>query len=376
MRVAIDCSGISIGGGATYLHSLLFALAEIDQENEYIIILFAQSQPDWTAKLPQNFQFIEIPLRTDNSGRRVWWIHTKLHKLIRKYQIDVLYSPNDQTSFFVSCPVVLGIQNIAPYADLRTSGYIKSKVRLLLLRQLTRVSTWKASKVLFVSNNSKEFISERLGISNEKGIAVHHGLSRQFDPDIQASLRFKQYQPYILSVSTIYYHKNYISLIRGFSKLLKEYGLQYNLVIAGRTVHAGYLARMKSIIADEGISSNVHMIGEVEYSQIPELYAAARLFAFPSYLETFGLPAAEAMASGVPVVTSDATVMPEICGDAALYFDPFDTDKLAEEMHKLLTNDSLWEQMRCRGLERTREFSWIKTAQKTLDILKSAEAES
>jgi glycosyltransferase involved in cell wall biosynthesis len=237
---------------------------------------------------------------------------------------------------------------------------------------LTRISTWKASKIIFVSNHSREVTSRQLGIPNEKGIAVHHGVSKHFNPNIQVDPEFRKYQPYILSVSTIYRQKNYIPLIRAFAKLLKECGLQYNLLIAGRTVHSEYFEQMKKTIVDEDIGWSVYLLDEVKHTQIPGLYAGARLLAFPSYRETFGLPTIEAMASGVPVVSSNASVMPEICGDAALYFDPFDTDELAEVMYKLLTDDQLWERMRRRGIERSKEFSWDRAASQTISVIEQA----
>ncbi len=113
MRIAVDGSSTSIGGGATYLRNLLLALAELDQKNEYIIICI-QSHANWIPELPGNFQYIKIPSRWDDAKRHIWWMHTRLHTLLREQRVDVLYSPTDQTSLSVSCPVVLGIQNPNP----------------------------------------------------------------------------------------------------------------------------------------------------------------------------------------------------------------------------------------------------------------------
>ena len=372
MRIAIDGSAAMVGGSATYMFNLLPALAQIDQENEYIIIC-TQSQTKWVIELPGNFRYERIPTHWKKAAKRIWWMQTKLPKFLKENQIDVLYSLNDQTSFFAPCSVVLAIRNLVPYTSPNVTEGLKGKLRLLLLRILTQISVWKTSKVIFVSNISKEIISKKLGIPDKKSIVIHHGLSELFRVSATVNSQFKKYQPYVLSVSTIYRHKNYVPLIRAFAKLLKKYGLSYNLLIAGRTVHREYFAEMKKIIADEGIGSHVQLLGEIEYSKIPALYAGARLFAFPSYLETFGLPLVEAMASGVPVVCSNASVMTEICGDAALYFDPLDIDGMIKVMYESLTDTSLWEKMHRRGLERAKEFSWIKTAQRVLDVLKSTE---
>jgi len=367
MKIAIDGSAAMVGGSATYMYNLLPTLAQLDKENEYIIIC-TQDQTKWTIELPQNFRYVRIPLRWEETGKRIRWIQTKLPKLLKEHHVDVLYSPNDQTSFLAPCPVVLAIRNLAPYANSNTAEGLRGRLRLLQLKRLTQISVWKANKVVFISNHSKEIISKKLGIPNEKGITIHHGLSRQFDVNAPVKPCFQKYQPYILSVSTVYRHKNYIPLIQAFSKLLNKYQLSYNLLIAGRPEHTHYFSQMKQIIAKENIGSHVQLLGEIEYPQIPALYSGSRLFVFPSYLETFGQPPIEAMASGVPVVSSNACVMPEICDDAALYFDPFDPDELAQVMYKILTDDPLWDTMRCRGFKRARKFSWVKTAKKMLNV--------
>lgn len=367
MKIAIDGSAAIVGGSATYMYNLLPTLAQLDQENEYIIIC-TQDKTKWIVKLPQNFQYVRIPLRWNKAGKRIWWMQTKLPKLLKEYHIDILYSPNDQTAFFAPCPVVLAIRNLVPYARMDFAKGLKKCLQIFLQKQLSRLSAWKANKVIFVSNYSKEVTSKQLGIPDRKQITIHHGLGRQFDVKVSVDSCFQKYQPYILSVSTIYRHKNYIPLIQAFAKLLKEYGLSYNLLIAGRPEHTHYFAQIKQVITEEDIGLHVHLLGEIEYPKIPALYAGARLFVFPSYLETFGQPLIEAMASGVPVVSSNASVMPEICADAALYFDPFDPDELTQVMYKILTDNPLWYTMRTRGLNRAKEFSWIKTAKKMLDV--------
>jgi glycosyltransferase involved in cell wall biosynthesis len=375
MKIAIDGSAAAIGGSATYMYNLLPSLAQIDGENEYIIIC-TQDQAKWTISLPKNFRYVKIPLRWNEAGRRIWWMQTKLPKLLKEHHTEVLYSPNDLTSFFAPCPVVMAIRNLKPYTNLNTIGEgLRYRSRLLLQKILTQSSAWKSSRVIFVSNHSKEIISKQLGIPDEKGIVIHHGLSGQFNINAKISPRFKRYQPYVLSVSTIYREKNYISLLQAFAKLLKKYRFSYSLLIAGRPEDDKYLAQMKQVIANESIGSHVHLLGEIEYPKMPSLYAGARLFAFPSYLETFGHPLVEAMASGLPIISSNASVMPEICGNAALYFDPFNSDELAQVMYKLLTDNVLWNKMRQRGFERVEKNSWKKTAEKTLNVLKSVNGE-
>ncbi len=371
MKIAIDGSVAMTGGSATYMHNILSNLAAIDKENEYIIIC-TQDQVDWNIELQKNFHYMRVPLCGTDTRKRIQWMQIGLPRLLREHNVHVLYSPNDLTSLFAPCPVVLAIRNVSPYADsCIIEEELQGKLRFIALRRLTKFSAWKADSVIFVSNHSKKIISKRLGIPSKKSVVIYHGLNEKFNSSGEVRPKFSRYMPYILSVSTIYLSKNYIPLIQAFARLLREYGLLYNLLIVGKTVHDGYRKQMERVIADEGICPYVHLLGEIEYLQMPELYAGARLFAFPSYLETFGHPLVEAMGSGVPVASSNASVMPEICGDAALYFNPFDPDEMAQVMYRVLTDDVSWKNMRRRGLERSREFSWEKTARRTLDVLRS-----
>jgi glycosyltransferase involved in cell wall biosynthesis len=127
-------------------------------------------------------------------------------------------------------------------------------------------------------------------------------------------------------------------------------------------------SNLRREIAELHLSGSVMPIGAVAEPDLPALYSAARLYVFPSLFEGFGLPILEAMACGTPVVSSNATSLPEVAGDAACLVDPLDEDQLAEAMYRALTDEPLHASLRKRGLERAREFSWERTARGTVDV--------
>ena len=104
-------------------------------------------------------------------------------------------------------------------------------------------------------------------------------------------------------------------------------------------------------------------------ADLPALYAGATLFVYPSLYEGFGLPVAEAMACGAPVVSSNASSLPEVGGDAVLYFDPLDVDAMAEAMRRALADESLRNDLRARGIEQAKKFSWEKAARELMQYL-------
>ncbi len=147
-------------------------------------------------------------------------------------------------------------------------------------------------------------------------------------------------KPYILYVGNDYPHKNLQRLKWAFEKLKSE-GLDYDLVLITKFVNE---------------------------EELDNLYKNAALFVFPSLSEGFGLPPLEAMARGVPVVSSNATCLPEILGDAALYFNPLDVDDMAEKIKKALTDENLRKTLIQKGFEQIKKYSWRKMADETLNL--------
>jgi len=147
-------------------------------------------------------------------------------------------------------------------------------------------------------------------------------------------------KPYILYVGNDYPHKNLKRLNLAFKKVVED-GLDYQLILI------------------------TEFVSEQE---LDNLYRNASLFVFPSLSEGFGLPPLEAMARGVPVVSSNATCLPEILGDAAIYFNPLDIDDMAEKIKKALLDEGLRNNLIEKGFEQIKKYSWQKMAEETLKI--------
>jgi glycosyltransferase involved in cell wall biosynthesis len=211
----------------------------------------------------------------------------------------------------------------------------------------------------------------------EKIVVVHHGVAGRFRPheDDRRSLvdgvqpdasqqPATPREPYFLYVGTIQPRKNLVRLLEAFAQLSPE---APRLVIAGKR---GWLsAPIERRAAELGLAERVVFAGYVPDAELPGLLRGALAFVFPSLYEGFGMPVLEAMAAGVPVLTSSTSALPEVAGDAALLVDPCDTAAIAGGMARLAGDASLRADLRARGLARAAEFTWERCARETLAVL-------
>jgi glycosyltransferase involved in cell wall biosynthesis len=130
--------------------------------------------------------------------------------------------------------------------------------------------------------------------------------------------------------------------------------------------------QVKQLAARLNLTQAIIFLGSIPEADLPALYGAARLFVFPSLYEGFGLPVLEALSCGTAVACSRASSLPEVAGEAAVYFDPADPDRIAEALVRALNNEALLEDLRARGLEQARKFSWRRTARQTLQVYRQA----
>jgi glycosyltransferase involved in cell wall biosynthesis len=205
---------------------------------------------------------------------------------------------------------------------------------------------------------------------------LYSGVDARFRADVseESKTRVRELtrnKPYLLSVSTIQPRKNYARLIQAFARLISNFQpfdsaqgrpptSNLQLVIAGGR---GWMFEETFDIVDRlNLRDRVIFPDFFSDEDLPALYAGATLFVYPSLYEGFGLPIAEAMACGAPVVTSNASSLPEVAGDAALYFDPRDVDAMAEQMHRALSDEALRADLRAIGFTQAKKFSWEKAA--------------
>ncbi len=180
--------------------------------------------------------------------------------------------------------------------------------------------------------------------------------------------QIKSKKPYLLYVGNAFPHKNLEHLIKAFKTILSlEPSLE--LVLVGEI--DDFYKSFQTLCKEMGIEKNVIFAGRVSDRELKQLYQNALIYVFPSLCEGFGLPGLEAMKNGLPVVSSDSSCLPEIYGDAALYFNPQNTEEMVKAILEPLNNKELRDKLIKKGYKRIKKFSWQKCAQETLEIYKS-----
>ena len=376
MRVLIDYTARVAGGGLTHISNLVPSLCE--QEVDVYLLKLKSKKID--LRHSENLTIIDV----GNYGlpHLPWkfkFQQVDLKRWAKKFSVDVVYCPTDTAPIYdIGYPVVLSLRNHAPWKASPWST-TRSKFKKFLLRWNTAFSSHSATILHFVSRASIEYFRKTgLNVNPSKCRIVHHGVSSVFfevKPHHEMEIFLQKTGlwgvEYILFVGNFFRHKNLITLFKAFKLVLKEFPSLY-LVMVGSPKHKDYWSEMQSYIESHRLKEKVIFLGSIDYFSLPALYRGARLFVFPSTLETFGMPMLEAMASRIPLIVSDLPFAHEVCGDVPIYFDPMNHEDLAFKIMTLLRDSDFRHDMAIRGYERAKQFTWENTAKKMLKIFEEA----
>jgi len=236
----------------------------------------------------------------------------------------------------------------------------KGRVRYLEKYCLKRLCDIEA--IITISEFSKKEIMNLLGVHAAKIYVTPLGVDCSFTPGERRMGSFPDH--YILFLGNLEPRKNLVRLLAAYRSLPGSLRRRFPLVIAGAS--GWHTHELKKALRQFQKSEKPILTGYVSQELLPDLYRGASLFVYPSLYEGFGLPPLEAMACGVPVITSNCPSLSEGVGDAAVEIDPYRVEELAEGMNLVLSNESLQGEMKEKGLKRAQMFSWEKTAKKTL----------
>lgn len=365
MKIGIDgraanwYRGTGIG---TYTYQLINYINKIDSVNDYTVFLphHCSSNIDFKS----NFSIEEI---TENLEEN-FWDEVNIPNILKGKDIELYHVPQNGIGLPLDkkCSFVITLHDVIPYKMPETSSARYLKLFSEVLPKIVQM----CDGIITVSNYSKMDILEAFNFPKEK-IYVTHLASEDIyvplDKKLSKAFMKKQYsieEDYILYVGGFSPRKNILGLIEAFSNLLDIYKKDIKLVIAGKQGLSYPLYQKRC--EDLGVGDKVIFPGFIPLDHMPTLYNASELFVYPSFYEGFGLPPAEAMACGVPVIASNSTSIPEVTGDAALLINPQDVDELCNSMYDVLKNKELAEDLSLKGLIRTSELNWHNTAKNTL----------
>ncbi|OGC88933.1 hypothetical protein A2419_01050 [Candidatus Adlerbacteria bacterium RIFOXYC1_FULL_48_26] len=233
-------------------------------------------------------------------------------------------------------------------------GSFSAWLNRTLLFFMHRRSMRMADMVIAVSEETRQAVIKYFGISPEKVSVIYNGYIALPDPE---AIDIPEH--YFLYPGTLKPRKNIPNILRAFASFKKKHVGNFSLLITGTTKGA-YYAELRSLVEELGIEQSVRFTGYVSDGQLSYLYQRARALVFPSLLEGFGMPVLEAMAAGVPVITSNTGALAEVAGDAALLVDPHDPEAISDAMVRVVEDSALHAVLIAKGRARASEFSWEK----------------
>ena len=370
MRIAIDAHsvGARLGGNETYAINLIEALAQLDQSNQYTLYVtkpqavdrFANRWPNFTVRLTlPHTPLVRIPLT--------------LSRELRRQPVDVLHVQYTAPPL-APCPVVTTIHDLA-FEHLPETFKRRSWMQL---RLTVRRTARRAAQIITVSEYSRQDIIKTYRINPEiitvtpEAASPDFGQIKEEDRLSKARKAYGIERDYILSLCSIQPRKNLVRLIEAYCLLRRSHPdcKLPQLVLAGKRAWLDN-ETMRAAQRDE-LSADIRFTGYVADEDLNALYSGAVCFVYPSYFEGFGLPILEAMKCGTPVIAGNRTSIPEVAGEAALLFDPFDVQSLVEALKRILDDSECRATLSARGLQRANEFSWQTTARLTLAVYEKA----
>jgi glycosyltransferase involved in cell wall biosynthesis len=375
MRVGIEGRVLTprIGGIGRYAMQLLQALLTLapHPSPDLELVIFTAPQTDRTCLIESQSHCCERFRRVKSTLLR----STLLLPIgIQCEHIDVFHGL-DQSGIpllFKAGKSVVTIHDVIP---LVLPWSFPRRHRWVVATALSRMRK-QADMVIVPSHAVAEDVMRYLQVERQRIAVIPMGCNPRFrphqDPSRATALRRRYALPerYILFVGTLEPRKNVNTLLQAFAQLIADRprdGL--HLVIAGGQGWGGEDHR--ATVERLGIRQYVRFTGFVADDDLPDLYRGAQVFVYPSLYEGFGLPVLEAMASGVPVITSNRSSLPEVAGDAALLVDPTQAEALAAAMSALLHDDALRQALRAKGLARAATFTWEVVAQRTVAVYRT-----
>lgn len=373
MRIVIDGRGVQgwSDGLSNYIRHVVVELLRLDVENEYVVLMGSALRKDLArASLLDRPNLCPVTTRIPFMGLRQHFLIPLLtHRLGGS---SIYHYPH------FDLPVLAHRRSVVTIYDLNHisfTGYFDSLPTLKRLYCFW--NTWLtlrlARHVITISNTTKSELLKRFRwVDPQRVSVIYFGLNDAFrtEPDRARLEEFRRgyrlgHDRFLLYVGTHRPHKNVGRLLEAYERLVRERVMPQKLLLVGSPGEQDRLSRM---VAARGLVERVVVLGYLPEADLPMAYRVADAFVFCSLSEGFGMPLLEAMASGVPIVTSNFGALAEVAGEAAVQVDPFSVEAMADGIAQVVASRALRQELVARGLQRVKNFTWEDTARRTLEV--------
>jgi glycosyltransferase involved in cell wall biosynthesis len=383
MHIAISAAYRMHGGGLVHLRNILESWARMGVDRDHKISLFLRddSIPILTDSISERIEVHTVGGRLFKLAGKLAWEQSPLVSILKKSRPDVLFCPGNIVPLRCPVPVVSVFHNIGPFCATVTPRSVGAYEWLWFkaLGLVMRLSARAATRVIFPSRYFRDLFVERFGLSPDQSDVIYHGgdelKSEPRDAVLLEQLGIRT--PYLLSVSHLYPYKNFPALIRGFALAKETLGdREIQLVLVGSARDDSYFRQLQRLVHELGMDDSVLMTGAVPHESVGALLAGCHGFVFQSTCENCPMSLIEALAADVPIACSNVGVMPEIAGDAAAYFDPYDPGDISNTLARVINDAPLRDTLRKKALEQARIFpTWDEVGEMTLRSLERAAVE-
>jgi glycosyltransferase involved in cell wall biosynthesis len=365
LRIGVDVRKIRDGGIGTYISEVLQRLIPADPESHYTLFFapedFSQHDYSWG----------NVAKRVDRSGKYSLGEHLSFPLQARRERLDLFFFPHYTKSWWMPCPTVTTVHDLI---HLRFPEYLPNPLAKYYARVIIGRACRSSEVVITGSEATKQDLLELFRIEGSKIKVIQNGVDHltyhplSDEERIGAfKTRYSLFRPFILYVGALKPHKNIPSLLRGYS--LSPLRGDFDLVIA--TFSGENRGESDKLAGELHLQDNVRYLQSLKKEELTSLYNCAQFLVFPSLYEGFGLPALEAMACGCPVIASNRASLPEVVGEAGLFFDPEEPEELAEKMSLLGNDEALRQELKERGRAQAQKFRWERTAEMTLEVFRT-----
>lgn len=369
MRIAINTRLLISGkmeGIGWYSYEVVKRMIENHPEDEFI--LFFDRKPSEEFDFGPNAEQVVLSPQARHPILFRIWFNWAVKRALKKYKPDVFFSPDGYLSLTTDVPQVpvihdLNFEHHPEDLPAHFLKYYKTYFPKFALR---------AEHIITVSDYSKQDIAETYNVPSNKITRIWNGASDVFHPLSDGEKetvrqRYTNGRQYFLFVGALHPRKNLRRLIEAYT-IFKAQNPENEteLVIVGADLWKNSSA---DIQISQAVTDVIHFTGHLSLQELSQVMGAAMAFVFVPYFEGFGIPLVEAMKSGVPIITGNKTSLPEVAGEAALYCDPFDPTDIASKMNQLASDEKLQANLIQKGMERSQQFSWDKTATGVYTVL-------
>jgi glycosyltransferase involved in cell wall biosynthesis len=362
MKVVIDGRMLGWTGIGRYTKALLEELQILDHQTSYVVVLLKKDWELWEPSQP-NFTRVQTTAEPYSPGEQI-----QLAWLLYRLRADLVHFVSFNAPILYFKPHVTTVHDLTlvDFKNYRGASWRKLlyDLKYQAMRLGLRVSTRSSRALITPTEYGKQDLVRRHYAPASRVHAIYEGA-----PHLPAETTDRPpiSGEYLLCVGNFYPNKNLARLIEALPSLRQHYP-QLKLVLVGRPDVFG--AELQQLAKQRGVGEAVVLPGFVTDAQLASYYQHAKLYVFPSLSEGFGLPALEAMARGLPVAAAEATCLPEVLGDAAVYFNPQEPRDIAQVLLEVLANPKQLAALKQAGLKRVGEFSWKSMAEQTLAIYK------